>query len=227
MQHFVGKIATVKPASRQDERRRVSDARMLRAAMHIVAEKGAASATLAEIGLAAGYSRGLPAERFGTKLALLNALMDFMEHWFERRVREAVADKTGMAAVRARIDAHIDGACADRIGTAALYSCFVASLYAMPGLRLRIQALSESFHRGFRTHLAEARKKGELRKGTDTAKAASILVGALRGMIIQSLLDDGVTDLAACRSQIHAVFEAGLAAARKDARERMPVRRRA
>jgi AcrR family transcriptional regulator len=88
--------------SRQDERRRASDARMLRAAMAIIAQKGAAGASLAEIGVAAGFSRGLPAERFGTKLAMLNALMDFMEGWFAERLRKAVGDKTGLDAVRAR-----------------------------------------------------------------------------------------------------------------------------
>src|SRR6516225_12449015 len=100
-----------KSGSRQDERRRASDARMLRAAMSIIAQKGAAGASLAEIGVAAGFSRGLPAERFGTKLALLHALMDFMEGWFAERLRTAIGDKTGMDAVRARIDAHIDSAC--------------------------------------------------------------------------------------------------------------------
>src|SRR5215470_6241086 len=124
-----------KSPSRQDERRRASDARMLRAAMNIIAQKGAAGASLAEIGVAAGFSRGLPAERFGTKLALLNALMDFMEHWFAERVRAATRGRTGLDAVRARIDAHIDSACASPVATAALYSLFVESLCAIPELQ--------------------------------------------------------------------------------------------
>src|SRR6202171_6698553 len=103
-------VETPRRGSRQRERRRASDTRMLRAAMQIIASKGAAGATLAEIGVAAGFSRGLPAERFGTKVALLNALIDFMEGWFQERVRQAVAGKTGMAALSARIDAHIDAA---------------------------------------------------------------------------------------------------------------------
>src|SRR5262245_47190666 len=110
--NFPAPHSRARPAKRQDERRRASDARMLRAAMAIIAQKGAGGASLAEIGVAAGVSRGLPAERFGTKLALLHALMDFMEGWFAERLRKAVGDKTGMDAVRARIDAHIDSACA-------------------------------------------------------------------------------------------------------------------
>lgn len=203
-------MASGRPAMRQDERRRASDTRMLRAAMAIVAEKGAAGATLAEIGLAAGYSRGLPAERFGTKLALLNALMDFMEHWFHVRVAAAVEGRAGMDAVHARIDAHIDGACASRTATAALYSLLVESLCAVPELRARTQALSATFHEGFRLPLEQAKRRGELRAGVDCGKAAGVIVGALRGLIIQSLLDDGATDLAASRKQIHALVEQGL-----------------
>src|ERR1700744_2187749 len=90
-----------KRSSRQQQRRRASDSRMLRAAMSIIAQKGAGGAALAEIGVAAGFSRGLPAERFGTKLTLLHALMDFMESWFTERLHKAMHNKTGLDAVRA------------------------------------------------------------------------------------------------------------------------------
>ena len=196
--------------SRQDERRRASDARMLRAAMAIIAQKGAAGASLAEIGVAAGFSRGLPAERFGTKLAMLNALMDFMEGWFAERLLKAVGDKTCLDAVRARIDAHIDSACASPVATAALYSIFVESLCAIPELQPRTRALSASFHDGFRGHLGQAKRRGELRAGVDGAKMANIIVGMLRGLIIQSLLEGDAVRLAANRAQIHAFIDAGL-----------------
>ena len=200
-----------KPAIRQDERRRASDTRMLRAAIDVIAQKGAAGATLAEIGIAAGFSRGLPAERFGTKLALLNALMDFTEDWFHRRVAAAVAGISGLQALRARIDAHIDSACTSPKATAALYSLFLESLAAIPDLQPRTRALSASFHNGFRRHLDEARRAGELRAGVDSGKVAQIIVGLLRGLIIQSLLEGDAARLAANRRQIHALVEAGLA----------------
>jgi AcrR family transcriptional regulator len=199
-----------KPASRQDERRRASDGRMLRAAMTIIAQKGAAGATLAEIGVAAGFSRGLPAERFGTKLAMLNALMDFMEGWFAERLRKAVGGKAGLDAVRARIDAHLDSACASPVATAALYSLFVESLCAIPELQPRTRALSASFQDGFRGHLGQAKRRGELRAGVNSAKMANIIVGMLRGVIIQSLLEGNAARLAANRAQIHAFIDAGL-----------------
>jgi len=178
--------------------------------MSIIAQKGAAGATLAEIGIAAGFSRGLPAERFGTKFALLNALMDFMEGWFAERLRKAVGEKAGLDAVRARIDAHVDSACASPVATAALYSLFVESLSAIPELQPRTRALSAGFHDGFRGHLEQARRGGELRDGVDCAKMANVLVGMLRGLIIQSLLEGDAEGLAKNRAQIHAFIDAGL-----------------
>ena len=47
------------------ERREEAERRLLEAAMEIVAKRGTVRMTLAEVGEAAGYSRGLPAHRFG------------------------------------------------------------------------------------------------------------------------------------------------------------------
>ena len=47
----------------QSERRLESDTRMLRASIHLIAHKGVGQATLAAIGVAAGYSSGLPIMR--------------------------------------------------------------------------------------------------------------------------------------------------------------------
>lgn len=199
---------------------------MLRAAMSIIAERGVAGASLAAIGVAAGFSRGLPAERFGTKLGLLNALMDFMEGWFADRLRKAVGDRTGLDAVRARIDAHIDSACASPVATAALYSLFVESLCAVPELQPRTRALSATFHDGFRSHLEQARRAGELRASVDCAKMANILVGMLRGLIIQSLLEGNAAELAANREQIHAFIDTGLRKGGDGAEIRAPGPRR-
>ena len=213
-------------AQSQAERRRASDARMLRAAMRIVAEKGAAGATLAEIGVAAGYSRGLPAERFRTKLVLLETLMDSMDQWFRDRVGSVVAGKQGMPAVLARIEAHIDGACASRVATAALYSLFVESLSAVSELRPRAVALSASFHDGFRVHLEEAKSRGEIRDDVDCGEVAGIIVGALRGLIMQSLLDDGASDLAALKPQLIGFVTAALNRATPPSTVRLPQGRR-
>lgn len=64
----------------QAERRAESDRRMMLAALKLIAEKGSTGISMAEVGLAAGYSSGLPAARYGSKLAMLEAVVDFSEN---------------------------------------------------------------------------------------------------------------------------------------------------
>ena len=71
--------AALAPTRRtQEQRREASEQRMLEAALALVAEKGTFRVTLAEIGERAGYSRGLPAARFGNKAKLLAALAAYI-----------------------------------------------------------------------------------------------------------------------------------------------------
>lgn len=81
-------------------------------------------------------------------------------------------------------------------------------------------------HDGFGAHLRKAKRRGELRAGVDFAKMANILVGMLRGLIIQSLLEGDAARLAANRAQIHAFINIGLRMRAEDAEIRAFARRR-
>ena len=59
----------------QLERTALSDARMADAAVKLICERGAAETTLKDVGLLAGYSRGLASYRFGTKAGLWSFLV--------------------------------------------------------------------------------------------------------------------------------------------------------
>ena len=51
----------------QAQRTEISDMRMLDAAIALIVERGPAATSLKEVGLKAGYSRGLAGQRFGSK----------------------------------------------------------------------------------------------------------------------------------------------------------------
>src|SRR5688572_18894815 len=55
----------------QEERTDLSDRRMLECAVRLIVERGISGTKLTDVGLHAGYSRGLAAMRFGTKASLL------------------------------------------------------------------------------------------------------------------------------------------------------------
>jgi AcrR family transcriptional regulator len=197
---------------RQSDRRAASDRRMLDAAMRLIAERGAAGTSLGDIGIAAGYSRGLPSERFGSKLSLLEALIDRSEGWFQKRLDVALARKTGLDAVLARISAHLDAAMHDPMATAALYSLYVESISVLPELRPRIAAFSNGFQRGFADHLREGQRLGQIRTDVSCKSQAVVIVGAVRGLIIQSLIDRRPNDLQSGKKALLRLFESSLRA---------------
>lgn len=195
----------------QTERRAESDRRMIAAALKLIARHGSTGASLAQIGVEAGYSRGLPVARFGTKLALLEAVVDAHDAWFHRRLARALGDAKGLEALFIRMATHMAGARDSADATIAVYQLYVESMGAVAELRPRIQTLGETYRQGFRRHLEEARVLGEIRADVDVDQYATMVLGAVRGVIIQSLVDRGATDLDQAREQLFAMFRKALA----------------
>jgi AcrR family transcriptional regulator len=72
-------VSTKKSRRRtQEERREEAEYRLLEAAVRIIAKNGVETFTLADVGEAAGYSRGLPAHYFKTKAGLLAAVVRYI-----------------------------------------------------------------------------------------------------------------------------------------------------
>ncbi|MFT6286543.1 MAG: AcrR family transcriptional regulator [Halieaceae bacterium] len=85
----------------QEERTAISDGRMFKAAMKLVATKGAARTALKDICEEAGYSRGLATYRFGSKDAFFAALVAEFHTAWEKELKREVGSKRGLAAVLA------------------------------------------------------------------------------------------------------------------------------
>jgi AcrR family transcriptional regulator len=105
----VGVAGKVVPGERrqrmtQAERTAVSDRRMFDAAIALILERGTQNTTLKEVGERAGYSRGLASNRFGSKDALFQKLVqDFNGKWAED-LRSAIGDRTGLEAIMGALD---------------------------------------------------------------------------------------------------------------------------
>src|SRR5258706_15864354 len=80
----------------QAERRSEAELRLLHAALRIVAEQGLERFTLAEVGEAAGYSRGLPAHYFGSKEGLVGKLAAHIVGGFGRGLVRAEKHEAGL-----------------------------------------------------------------------------------------------------------------------------------
>lgn len=186
--------APAAPRRTQATRRRESDRRMLRAAARLFAQRGVSGTSLADVGLAAGYSRGLPVERFGNKLGLITALLEAMDSWFQAHIARLLKDAKGMRAVRLRMEAHLASVERDVTSTAALYSIYTESLFVMSELQPRVAAVVGRWREGLADSLREARRDGEIGRRVDCEGEARFLLGAMRGLVIQYLLDRSDSD---------------------------------
>ena len=88
----------------QAERTEISDNRMLGAAVALIVDLGPASTSLKEIGLMAGYSRGLAGQRFGSKEKLFAfVLRQVGENWLGH-LKNATNELIGLTAIHTALD---------------------------------------------------------------------------------------------------------------------------
>lgn len=184
------------PRRTQANRRQESDRRMLRAAARLFAERGVSGTSLADVGVAAGYSRGLPVERFGNKLGLITALLDAMDTWFQAHIAKVLDGAVGMRAVKLRMAAHLASVERDVTSTAALYSIYTESLFVMPELQSHVALVTGRWCEGLADNLREARRAGDIGRRVDCDGEARFLLAAMRGLVIQYLLDRSDADFA-------------------------------
>lgn len=85
----------------QPQRVELSTRRLVSAAAELIVEKGWEATTAAEIGRRAGYSRAMVHARFGTKDAILHALLD---EYVKRLNPDPDPKKDGLAQVLAHFD---------------------------------------------------------------------------------------------------------------------------
>lgn len=99
---------TIKQTGRltQAERTEISDKKMLEAAVRLIVEVGPSATSLKEVGLMAGYSRGLAGQRFGSKDNLFAfVLRNVGEIWLSQ-LTDATDRKTGLEAIHDALDQH-------------------------------------------------------------------------------------------------------------------------
>jgi AcrR family transcriptional regulator len=184
----------------QADRRNESDRRMMRAAAKLIARNGVAGTSLAEVGVAAGYSRGLPVERYGTKVGLVRALLAATEAWFQDHVGRTLAGKSGLEAIELRIEAHLASVDRSNSATAALHAVYTASQSVMPEMRKPVAAFTGRMCDGLVAHMREGQRTGEIAKDIDCNAEARFLIAAMRGLMMQYLMDGSHRDLAEAKA---------------------------
>ena len=195
------------PRRSHAQRREESERRMLDAALAIVARRGTLRMTLAEVGEAAGYSRGLPAHRFGSKAGLLHALASYIGERFGQQRSRGARLAPGLAAILGNIHFYFSRRGGAWTATRALMVmmsevCMAPATGAPPasataalhdtGLRANVVAYNRSALAWFEQHIRSGMAQGEIAADTDPALTAVILLGAMRGVMQQWLVDEQI-----------------------------------
>lgn len=184
----------------QQERVAESDQRMLSAALRLIAERGYRGTSLAAIGEAAGYSRGLVHERFGSKAGLLWALTKQILRAWNQESRSHVAERTGIDALCDMLDNHRRAIEEDR-GIRSFYALMFEAIGPTPDLQPEFRELHVRFRADIEKLLRAGIKSGEIRSDIDPKAQAALMLATQRGIGFQWLLDPSAFSLKAAYEQ--------------------------
>jgi len=94
------------PRRTQAERTEASDQRMFDATVKLVVERGPNATSLTDVGVLAGYSRGLASHRFGSKDRLFNFVVLRLGEMWLAKLKEVTLNKVGLIAIEQAIEQH-------------------------------------------------------------------------------------------------------------------------
>ena len=196
------RAAPARPRRTQAERVAESDRKLLSAALRLIGDRGYRGTSLAAIGEAAGYSRGLVHERFGSKAGLLWALVEqILRVWNREGRARGFAGHTGIDALADMIDNH-RRAVEEGRGIRAFYALMFEALGPTPELVSEFRELHRVFRADIERAIREGMDAGTIRADVDPSAQAALLLGALRGLAFQALLDpDGIPLAAAYEAE--------------------------
>lgn len=186
----------------QEARRTEAEQRLLGAAAELIGEIGPTAVTLANIGERAGYSRGLATHHFGSKGAMMQRLVDSVTEQFQRSIfLEHQSDST-FAQFLGLIDTYfVTMAELKPVNRARLVLWADAVATPSPEVRTAMLAADREFRAALVAGVERGVAAGEFPGDIDAAGLATVVIAMLRGVALESLLDDQV-DLVACRSEI-------------------------
>ena len=186
----------------QIERRTEAEARLLLAAREIVSRKGWVGMTLAEIGQAAGYSRGLAAHHFGSKPELLRALASYINDNFMHELAAAHKWRDGLDALLGFIQTYLGRKDPRWINTRALLVLMAEAMTDDSETGEVLAYYNQNVLDFLKRHFQAGIDAGEIRPDVDPAAAGTLILGSLRGLMLQKLLKNSAVDLAVVRAQL-------------------------
>ena len=193
--------ASTRKRRTQDERREEAERRILEAATRIIGKAGVETFTLADVGEAAGYSRGLPAHYFKTKAGLLTAVVKYLvEHYFRRTTFQG-RQRITIDDIVAEISSFIEVARKNPRAAKAFMAAMAGSL-TNPALAEAVLKHNAAVIAKYEDGIRNGIKHGTIDFGIRAHSWAIMLVAATRGIVTQWLVHPKTVDLGLLRDDL-------------------------
>ena len=195
----------------QEQRREQSERRMLKAAIALFARQGYQRTTLGQVGGEAGYTAGLVSHKFGSKEGLLLAVVKHISKRFlHDQLGSAIEQSSAAASLNNFIGLYLREASLREGPMRALYVIMGEALGGVPEIRKPIADLNDGTREVVARIIRQGIRDGEFSAVADADAAATLIIGALRGVVMQHLIDPKRVALLPMRATMQATAIAGL-----------------
>lgn len=169
----------------QTERTEESGRRMLDAGIQLILAHGPLKTTLKDVGEKAGYSRGLASYRFGSKEGLFQEILASGRKLWLEELETFVAQKTGLAAIVAALDAmqHFLDRASDHYR--AMLVLWYESIGQQSPLRARLAEQHKAQRRDIQRWLQQGIEAGEIDPSIDHELFAAGFFSFIFGTVYQ------------------------------------------
>jgi len=164
----------------QQERREQTERKVIAAATALIAEHGSRALTLAKVGEAAGYSRGIVTHHFGSRENLLLAVMRNAQAFDLPASGESAGAWLGDM-----VRAYLKNVTNKRPGARAFLQMWSEAIAADPVLMPLYAEQDARFRRLLADKVREGIRDGSVRADADPEAMAVSLLGLLRGIALQ------------------------------------------
>jgi AcrR family transcriptional regulator len=184
----------------QQERRAESEQKLLEATAQLIVERGFGQLSLTAIGKRAGCSHALVNHLFGTKAALIDRLNDTVDELYRTEIPQSLVGKEGVEAVVAFVETYLALVTSSDPLARVHVVLWAQAVAGAPDLGdSRVE-----WDRHFRKGVAEVIARATGRRSSDIycKTTAFVIVGMLRGVAMQQLLDPAAVSLPAAINRV-------------------------
>lgn len=189
-----------------DERRAVT----VQAVLDLAAERNPSEITTQAIADRMSLTQGALFRHFADKDAIWEAVMGWVaERLLARADAAAVEAATPLAALEAMFTAHV-AFVADHPGVPRMLFGELQRAGQTPAKRM-VQALIARHGARLRDQIERGRASGEIAADVDASAAATLFIGTIQGLVMQSLLAGDVQCIRVDAPRAYAIFRRGIA----------------